>query len=85
MKFLSERTHHNDRIPLTDAVGIHHSLEFQMPCAKTVICIKVYILAPENEFPEIMYAFFGGRQNMFSTIFGTKFVVICAAKFLKIG
>ena len=39
-----------------------------------------YILAPENEFPEIIYAFFGGRQNIFLTILGTKFVVTCAAK-----
>ena len=46
---------------------------------------NVYILARKNEFPEIIYAFFGGRQNIFSTIFGTKFVVICAAKILKIG
>ena len=45
----------------------------------------MYILAPENEFPEIIYAFFGGRQNIFSTIFGPKFVVICDAKILKIG
>ena len=43
--------------------------------------INVYILASENEFPEIIYTFFGGRQNIFSTIFGTKFVVKCAAKF----
>ena len=40
----------------------------------------MYILASENEFPAIIYAFFGKRQNIFSTIFGTKFVVICAAK-----
>ena len=26
-----------------------------------------------------------GRQNIFSTIFDTKFVVICATKILKIG
>ena len=47
-------------------------------------CINVYILAPENAFPEIIYAFFGGRQNIFLTILDTKFVVICAAKILKI-
>ena len=46
---------------------------------------NVYILAPENEFPEIIYAFFGGRQNISSNIFGTKFVVIRTAKILKIG
>ena len=46
---------------------------------------NMYVLAPENEFPEIIYVFFGERQNIFSTIFGTKFVVICAAKSLKIG
>ena len=49
------------------------------------IHFNVYILAPENEFPEIIYALFGERQNIFTTIFGTKFVVICAAKILKIG
>ena len=41
---------------------------------------NVYILAPKNEFPEIIYAFFGGRQTIFSTIFGIKFVVICTEK-----
>ena len=46
---------------------------------------NVNILVPENEFPEIIYAFFGGRQNIFSTIFGTKFFVKCATKILKIG
>ena len=25
---------------------------------------NVYILAPENKLPEIIYAFFGGRQNV---------------------
>ena len=45
----------------------------------------MYILAPENDFPEIIYAFFGGRQNFFSTIFGTKFVVTCVANILEIG
>ena len=45
----------------------------------------MYILAPENEFPEIIYAFFGVRQNSSVTIFDTKFIVICAAKNLKIG
>ena len=34
------------------------------------IMTNVYILAPENEFSEIIYAFFAGRQNIFSTIFG---------------
>ena len=47
--------------------------------------VNAYILAPENGFPEIIYTFFEGRQNIFSTIFGTKFVVICAAKILKIA
>ena len=47
--------------------------------------VNVYILAPENEFPEIVYAFFGGRENIFLTIVGTKFVVICAAKIFKVG
>ena len=38
-----------------------------------------------NEFSGIMYSLYGGRQNIFLTIFGTKFVVKCAAKNLKIG
>ena len=42
---------------------------------------NVYILAPENEFPEIIYAFFGGKQNIFST-FGTKYVFnMCSKNF----
>ena len=47
--------------------------------------VNVYILAPENEFPEIIYASFAGNQNILSTIFGTKIVVICAANIWKIG
>ena len=38
------------------------------------------ILALENEFSEIIYILFGGRQTISSTIVGTKIVVICAAK-----
>ena len=44
----------------------------------------MFILALENEFSEIIYTFFGGRQTIFSTIFGTKFVIY-AAKILKTG
>ena len=40
----------------------------------------MYIFAPEDEFSEIIYVFFGGKQNIFSTIFGTKFVVIFTTK-----
>ena len=55
-------------------------------CLNSEAFSNVYISAPENEFPEIIYAFIGRKQNIFSTIFGTKFVVICAAaKILKIG
>ena len=39
----------------------------------------------DNEFSVIMYSLSGGRQNIFLTIFSTKFVVKCAAKILKIG
>ena len=42
-------------------------------------------LALENDFSEITDIKFGGRHNIFSTTFGTKFVVIYAAKILKIG
>ena len=41
---------------------------------------NVLILALENEFSEIIYIEFGGRQTIFSTVFGTKFVVLCAIK-----
>ena len=40
----------------------------------------MFILALENEFSEIICIKFGEKQNIFLTIFGTKFVVICAAK-----
>ena len=38
---------------------------------------NLLILAPENAFSEII--------DFFLSIFGTKFVIICAAKSLKIG
>ena len=34
----------------------------------------------DNEFLGTIYRLFGGRQNIFITIFNTKFVVNCAAK-----
>ena len=46
---------------------------------------NVFIFALENEFSEIICIKFEKKQNIFSTIFGTKFVVICAAKILQIG
>ena len=42
--------------------------------------INVLFLTVDNEFLEIMYNFFGGRQNSFLTKLGTKFVVKCAAR-----
>ena len=45
----------------------------------------MFNLALENKFSEIIYIFFGGVQNIFSTLFGTKFVILCAAKIMKIG
>ena len=44
---------------------------------------NVLILALENEFSEIISIEFGGRQTIFSTLFGTKFVVLCAIKYKK--
>ena len=41
-------------------------------------------LSFDNEFSGIMYSLFGGRQNIFLTIFIIKFVIKCAAKILKI-
>ena len=46
---------------------------------------NVLFLNFDNEFFGIMYSLFGGRQNIFLTIFITKFVVKCAANILKIG
>ena len=45
---------------------------------------NVLFLSFDNEFSGIMYSLFGGKQNIFLTIFSTKFVVKCAAKILKI-
>ena len=45
----------------------------------------VLFLTFDNEFSGIMYNLFRDWQNIFLTIFGTKFVVKCAAKILKIG
>ena len=42
-------------------------------------------LSSGNEFSGIIYSLFRGRQNIFLTIFSTKFVVKCAIKILKIG
>ena len=46
---------------------------------------NVLFLTFDKEFSGIMYSLFGSRQNIFLTIFGTKFVAKCAAKILKIG
>ena len=51
------------------------------PVVNSIFITNVLILTLENEFLEIR---FGGRQNVFSTIFGTKFVEICAAEMLNI-
>ena len=42
-------------------------------------------LASDNEFSGISYSSFSGRQNIFLTIFSTKFVVKCETKIMKIG
>ena len=42
-------------------------------------------LTSSNEFSGIIYSLFRERQNIFLTIFSTKFVVKCATKILKIG
>ena len=46
---------------------------------------NVLFLMSDNEFSGIIYSLFGGSQNIFLTIFSTKFVVKCATKILKIG
>ena len=42
---------------------------------------NVLFLTADNEFSWVMYSLFGGRQNIFLTVFSTKFFVKCAAKF----
>ena len=44
---------------------------------------NVLFLTFDNEFLGIIYSLFGGRQNIFLTMFSTK-LVKCAAKILKI-
>ena len=46
---------------------------------------NVMFLTSDNEFSGIIYGLFRGRQNIFLTIFSTKFVVKCATKILKIS
>ena len=46
---------------------------------------NVLFLTSNNEFSGIIYSLFRGRQNIFLTIFSTKFVVKCAITNLKIG
>ena len=45
----------------------------------------VLFLTIDNEFSRIIYSLFGGKQNIFLTMFSTKFIVKYAAKILKIG
>ena len=42
-------------------------------------------LTSDEKFLGIIYSLFRGRQNIFLTIFNTKFVVKYAIKILKIG
>ena len=46
---------------------------------------NVLFLMSDNEFSRIICNLFRGRQNIFLTIFSTKFVVKRAAKILKIS
>ena len=46
---------------------------------------NVLFLTSDNEFLGIICSLFRGRQNIFLTIFGIKFVVKCATKILEIG
>ena len=41
-------------------------------------------LMSDNEFSGIIYSLFRGRQNIFLTIFSTKFVIKCATEILKV-
>ena len=50
-----------------------------------LILFTVLFLMSDNEISEIIYSLFRGGQNIFLTIFITKFVVKCATKILKIG
>ena len=67
-------------------VAIHRKLSkiFQILIINK-INIKVLFLISENEISGIVCNLFRGRQNIFLTIFSTKFVVKCVTKNLKIG
>ena len=41
-----------------------------------IACATIYVC--NNEFSGIIYSLLSGRQNIFLTIFSTKFVVKCA-------
>ena len=47
--------------------------------------LNVLFLTSENAISRIIYSLFRGKQNIFSTIFSTKFVVKYPTKILKIG
>ena len=47
--------------------------------------INVLFVRSDNEFSRDIYSLFRGRQNIFLTLFRTKFVIKCAIKILKIG
>ena len=57
----------------------------QISSSLSEVSSNVLILDFENKFSETIYIYFGERKNLFSTICGTKFVVMCAANFFKIG
>ena len=66
-------------------VAPRNDLEVKLAFLMALSVVNIFILALKNEFSEIIYISFGGRQNICSTLFATTFVVICAAILLKIG
>ena len=58
---------------------------FTLPVSTFNSVINLLFLTFDNGFSGITYNLFGGKQNIFLTIFSTKFVIKCAANKLKIG
>ena len=62
-----------------------HESQQNVPSDKSCAHIKLMcFLSFDNEFSQIMYSLFGGKQTIFLTLFSTNFVIKCAAKNLKI-
>ena len=61
------------------------NLKFSLGALKALPVSFLMIVTSENETLGIIYSLFRGKQNIFLTIFSSKFVVKCATKTLKIS